>query len=290
MTTCRIPTIVHVTVHKETAETRLGISFERTEGGRLLITSVAQYGPFQGTALKPGYQILSINNDISLTRDPSAFFSSLVGEVSMLACSDVLPPCTKLALSAPAVTGRDAGIRLSSMRGNLMRVDYIKASSPFANTNLRVGDVVLSVNNMIVGQNVRDAMLMLRYPNHDGFVTVFFLSRKEFREMVINSLGEQLKVCKWNDDDTCTLQEARWKHSVKIHFERNWSCRAPEAWTYQHDPQRREAMFDSKWYRETVACAKKLNRLINEELAVYQEAVKDAANYVPEAVAVVLPD
>ena len=52
----------HGTVFKDTKETRIGVALKKRRGGCIVISKISEDSLFQGTEIRVGFEVVSINN------------------------------------------------------------------------------------------------------------------------------------------------------------------------------------------------------------------------------------
>ena len=184
-----IPSIVHAAVVKKSKNAHLGISL-MMENGTLVISAISPDSPFPYTKLRVGYEVLSINRkhftDATMAVD---FLKQVEGLVDILASDNTFPAGGELTFVKNQPTSLINVIKFSQLKQSLVRIDHIHSNGPFADTNLSVGDVVLSINNKVVANPVVASRVLLS--NDESQVWILSLSRRKFLEAAIKSMVHQ---------------------------------------------------------------------------------------------------
>jgi len=178
--------LLMVVASKETRDTVAGITFANPTNEPIYIRRMAADSIFQGTSLKEGYQIVSINN-IAMkgkeAQDAANVLKDAVGCVTILAKARVFTS-TPLALQVGAfqsttplvvaaawkdITGTTTGVTIGSASNENCTVALLAPNSQFKETGLEEGDTILAVNNMAV-QSRQEAANAIK--NAEGYVTI----------------------------------------------------------------------------------------------------------------------
>jgi C-terminal processing protease CtpA/Prc len=148
--------LVTAITKKELKETKVGIAFVE-DGGKVLIDEIVQNSLAQETNLKKGYEMLRIENFECLDKKQSADLLRLKsGILSMLARVPGPPQATAYYATAtvPSIPSRRDTVILIGLdliedeKSGAIFISDIDKNGPFADSKLRVGMELVSINNI----------------------------------------------------------------------------------------------------------------------------------------------
>lgn len=154
-----------VTVTKDTADTKLGISLNEVDG-KVVISDLLPDGLFAGTELQIGLRLVCINNAVvqGLTVPGTiALLKQAEGDVVIMA-EKVGLICVKATKESPT---SKIGIGLKDLQGSVV-VSSITEDSLFAGTNLKVGHKIVTINKAsCINLNKMEAIALVKEAKGD---------------------------------------------------------------------------------------------------------------------------
>ena len=135
---------------------KVGLSFADRTDGSVVITKIAEDSPFAGTDLKPGMTILTINTISCHGKDASkirSFFQSLPDTITLIAAErsdddgDIEAKDLQVVTANKDSSGK-VGLAFVKTSEGLVVITNIADSSPFANSTIRKGMTILTINNV----------------------------------------------------------------------------------------------------------------------------------------------
>jgi C-terminal processing protease CtpA/Prc len=160
--------LISVTVEKESVDTKLGIAMADIND-YIVITNITEDSPFQGTDLVPGLRLLCINNTLCKglgKAEAVDVFKQITGSVTIIA--EKVGYITAVAVKQSPED--KIGIGLKDMSGMII-VSSIAENSLFANTELKVGHRVMTINKMsVMGMDKYQAIKL--FQTADSTITV----------------------------------------------------------------------------------------------------------------------
>lgn len=157
-----------VSVQKESVNSKLGLGLSE-KNGAVIISSIKQDGLFANTNLQPGQRLVSIGDtsvrgltkrdSIKLLKETSGSVKLVAEEVAFLTVTAVKPS-----------KGSSIGLGLT-MKDDRVTVGTIKETSIFKDTQLKVGQKIVSVNDVPCTYADKAEVVVL-FKNAEGPVTV----------------------------------------------------------------------------------------------------------------------
>ena len=169
-------TTVVGTANKVSKEDKVGIRFaSKSPGGPVVIHSITKGGAFDGSELKAGYEVVSINGTNMAGKshtDAVSMIKECVGEVTVTTSA----PANLVTATVVKETQKTRmGIGIERL-GSTFTVQTITEGGLFAKTDLKVGHEILSMNGVYPGgMTVKEAVSMLRSAG-PGEVTIVALA------------------------------------------------------------------------------------------------------------------
>ena len=163
----------------------LGISFVgHVSVGRLLDPSA-----FAGTAIAAGQKVVSVNGKSVTTPKEAveALTNEKGSEITLVTTASSLLPLYGKFVSVP-FSRLHPGLRLEEQHGMVV-VDRIYEKGNYTVSNLRVGDVVLAVNDTPV-DTVEAARRLLKQPH--AYTVLYLLDMEALRASVVSTLKQDM--------------------------------------------------------------------------------------------------
>jgi len=139
------PEYMHITIHKPTPDTSLGIYLQKRSGGGVLLKRFDAQSLLHGSCARPGHRILSINGVCTVRAQPSTvarFLAATPRVVNLvLHCPDGVGTACSI-----TKTCTSAGLRLAQRAGRVV-VSHVEPKGLLSDSLIQAGDVVLSVND-----------------------------------------------------------------------------------------------------------------------------------------------
>ena len=169
-------TTVVGTTNKVSKEEKVGIRFaSKSTGGPVVIHSITKGGAFDGSELKAGYEVVSINGTSMAGKshtDAVSMIKETVGEVTVTTSA---PANLVTATVVKETQNTRMGIGIERL-GSTFTVQTITEGGLFAKTDLKVGNEIISMNGVYPGgMTVKEAVSMLRSAG-PGEVTIVALA------------------------------------------------------------------------------------------------------------------
>ena len=171
---------INGTVHKENADTKMGIAFAQVkESNVMTIKYIREGGLFASTDLSAGLEVVTINGE-------------KVSGLSVKEAADLLrnsPAGSDVSVVAKGILGqvekesKDTKCGISLLRDaetNNMMVKSLAEDGLFSQTNIKVGQKIVSINGQECPKSTKDAIKLIR--EAEGTVSVVTVSLDEEEE------------------------------------------------------------------------------------------------------------
>jgi hypothetical protein len=236
-----IPTILSCKVRKHAHADKYGLAVRKSSNGSIVIEKITPESPFAGTAMRPGYECLSINRHrlhsarraaeiireckTSLTlvasdvpRPPETnyavismrkYSSSMKHSASMNDLRDVassrMNRCSSMTdLRSPGSKEGCAAGMYFKMRNGLVKMVRADSDSPIESTSMKAGDFVLAINGSAV-ESISKAVDLLS-DSRDDMVPILYLSMRQLRVSLVDRVIGDLWNKEWSDEcDECIV-------------------------------------------------------------------------------------
>jgi C-terminal processing protease CtpA/Prc len=160
--------LTSVIIHRADQSTKVGIGLKEIDGN-IIISSLSKEGLFHGTAIKPGQRLVSVGKtDVEgmNKNEAIALFKKAIGSVTVVT-DDIGLVAVSVHKDTPTTK---LGIGLNTVNG-VMVFSGISADGLFANTELKEGMRLVSVNNALVeGMTKAEAIDLFKKASGDIFV------------------------------------------------------------------------------------------------------------------------
>jgi hypothetical protein len=212
-----LPTIIHVAVDKK-SDDEIGLSLIE-KNGSTVVSEVSKSGLFQ-SKLAEGCEILSVNGH--KVRSPRSFIRMMKdvrGQIFVMASSSPSPPGAKFIVVKKSTLGyeeEEQGISFQKVNG-VLRVQSIKETGVFAESNIGEGDLCLSIDGVpAISENV--AMRSLTRAHGNVALLVFPMANfwKSVVELTIDDKYDRW----WKSRSECVLfLDSDSSHPVNLSFD-----------------------------------------------------------------------
>ena len=148
---------VMATAIKESAATRVGIKCKQRGKGRVVMSFIGEDGLFKDSDLRVGQTVISINGQTcpDTPKEATALIKSEVGEVTVVAANTV-------ATVTKAEKSSKVGISLGRAGEADILLSKIEKDSLFADTNLRLGQKIVSINGVDCPSSTAEAIQLIK--------------------------------------------------------------------------------------------------------------------------------
>jgi len=214
-----IPSIFSSTVIKRTPDEKVGLAFRKLTG-TVVIEKIVPGSPFDGTALRPGFECLSINGRrLRSARRAAEIVKESGSSLVLVASNAPRPPGTMYTMislkdhhhssGASSVSlRRDSVVGMYfEMKHGLVQMVKMDRDSPIGSTSMKVGDFVLALNGTVVG-SISKAVEVLSESNDNDMVPILYFNMRQLRVSLVDKvIGDSWKK-EWSDgyDECIVLQ------------------------------------------------------------------------------------
>jgi len=235
-----IPSVLSCTVVKSSPSEKVGLAFRKATG-TVVVEKIVPGSAFDGTALRPGHECLSINGRRLRSARRAAEIVRESGEGLTLVASDAPRPpgtmYTMISLEGHDLRPRGSGGGSSTrgggggdattiagmhfrMKHGLVQLERADDGSPIRSTSMRAGDYVLAFNGNVL-RSASDAVEVLESeaeaaasPDAVGFGTgaipVLYFNMRQLRVSLVDKVIGDLWKKEWSDSyDECIVRGGR---------------------------------------------------------------------------------
>jgi len=212
-----IPSIFSSTVIKRTPNEKVGLAFRKLTG-TVVIEKIVPGSPFDGTALRPGFECLSINGHrLRSARRAAEIVRESGSSLVLVASNAPRPPGTMYTMislkdhhhssrASSMILGRDSVVGMYfEMKHGLVQMVKMDRDSPIGSTSMKVGDFVLALNGTVVG-SISKAVEVLSESNDNDMVPILYFNMRQLRVSLVDKvIGDSWKK-EWSDGyDECVV-------------------------------------------------------------------------------------
>lgn len=203
-----LPRTFHATAFKDSRSQSSGLVLslnDKREAGKVIIKDIHETSIFSATNLSEGNEILAINNHrVKYPQQAAKIIKSIKGRVDILCSDGERFPGTKYVRvkKTPSVKTDSHGGRVYSLGIQLNRekevvqVAHVESDGPFANSSLRPGDIILTINGTVT-VNANGATKLLA--NCEKLICALVFSMHDFRLGLTRYLADEEWEVAWND-------------------------------------------------------------------------------------------
>jgi C-terminal processing protease CtpA/Prc len=160
--------LTSVVVHREDTTKKLGIGLKEIDGN-IIVSSLSPEGLFHNTAIKPGQRVVSVGKtDVEgmNKNEAIALFKKATGAITVVT-DDIGLVAVKVTKTSPTAK---LGIGVNTVNG-VMIFSGVSEDGLFANTALKAGMRVVSINNQLVtGLSKTEAIALFKEAEGEIFV------------------------------------------------------------------------------------------------------------------------
>lgn len=226
-----IPTIISSTIVKRTPTEKVGLAFRKSTG-TVVVEKIAPGSAFDGTALRPGYECLSINGHrLRSARRAAEIVGESGSRLTLLASNAPRPPGTMYTIislndySGSMTPGKDNALGMNfKMNHGLLKLVKVDANSPIGSTSMKAGDYILAINGAVVGSISKSVELLSR--SNDDIVILYFNMRQLRVSLVDKVIGDLWKK-EWSGgyDECFVVQPGKGSSSpLTLRFKEEGMC------------------------------------------------------------------
>lgn len=227
-----IPSILSSTIVKSSPSQKVGLAFRKATG-TVVIEKIVPGSPFDGTAIRPGCELLSINGHRLRSARRAAEIVRESGSTLSLVASDAPRPpgtmYTTISLKEYVISaGEDyaAGMHFK-MKHGLVQLVKVDAESPITATPMKVGDYVLAVNGSVAG-GISKAVEILSSSN-DDLVPILYFNMRQLRVSLVDKVIGDVWKKEWSEEyDECVVlqrgTENGSSHPLTLRFKEEGMC------------------------------------------------------------------
>jgi hypothetical protein len=235
-----IPSIVSCKVMKRTPSEKVGLSFRKTND-TIVIDKITPGSAFAGTAIRPGYECLSINchrlrsarraaeiirdsktslilvasnaprppgtmyTMISLKKySASKGYAASMMDLKNPASSELVHSASMISLNNTSSRDSAAGMYFKKEHG-LVKIRKVDSDSPIESTSMQAGDFILAINGSAIG-SVFKAVNVLSDSRDDNMVPILYFSMRKLRVSLVEKVTGDLWKKEWSSDcDECVV-------------------------------------------------------------------------------------
>jgi hypothetical protein len=205
-----IPTIISSTIVKGTPTEKVGLAFRKSTG-TVVVEKIAPGSAFDGTALRPGYECLTINGHrLRSARRAAEIVGKSGSRLTLLASNAPRPPGTMYTIislneySESMTPDENYALGMHfKMKHGLLKVIKMDANSPIGSTSMKAGDYVLAINGSVAG-SISKAVELLSKSNDD--IVILYFNMRELRVSLVDKIIGDLWEKEWSDGyDECVV-------------------------------------------------------------------------------------
>ena len=219
-----IPSIISSTVVKETPASKVGLAFRKANAA-VVIEKIGPQSPFQGKNLKPGYECLSINGHRLRSARRAAEIVRNSTSLTVVASNAPRPPGTMYTMISPKdqsgslSAGKDHAVGMHfKMKQGLIQLVKAHPDSPISSTSMRVGDFVLAINGLVLG-DISKAVDALSDSTSDDMVPILYFNMRQLRVSLVDKVIGDLWKKDWTDGyNECILTSSSSKNPLILRF------------------------------------------------------------------------
>jgi hypothetical protein len=199
-----LPSVKFIKVEKKDFDEEIGLSLIE-KNGATVVAEVSKSGIFADSRIKEGCELLAINGQcVRGPRSVIRILKDLVGMVVITMSDSPSPPssrfvCTKTNLNGFTEEVTDITFEMSN---GLVRVQEVSENGSFADSQIKEGDICLSIDGLPTISNDVAARTLRR--SH-SIVSMLIFSLPEFWKSIVEFLVDRKYVRCWNKDSECRL-------------------------------------------------------------------------------------
>lgn len=189
------------TLHKSTADAKLGITIAPDANGDIRITGLSERGSVQHSPLRVGDKLISINGKNCSDMDNGVageLLRSVAGTITIIVHNEGGSPHMVETMVEKATPTTSVGIGVHQTYRGTLNVSKVTASGLFAHSLLNVGDRVIAVNQVNCRRmDAGTVIQMIR--NAPKYVTL--LTETQSTAGVVLASAEEQRVATWLNED-----------------------------------------------------------------------------------------
>eukprot|EP00581_Thalassiosira_minuscula_P014200 CAMPEP_0183723014 /NCGR_PEP_ID=MMETSP0737-20130205/14769_1 /TAXON_ID=385413 /ORGANISM="Thalassiosira miniscula, Strain CCMP1093" /LENGTH=607 /DNA_ID=CAMNT_0025953265 /DNA_START=127 /DNA_END=1950 /DNA_ORIENTATION=- len=206
-----IPSILSSTVIKRTPTEKVGLAF-RKAAGTVVIEKIVPGSAFDGTALRPGFECLSINGHrLRSARRAAEVVRESGSSLTLVASNAPRPPGTMYTMislmnySGSMSVGSDYAMGMYfKVKHGLVQLVKVDPDSPVVSTSMKAGDYILAINGSVTG-SISKVVEVLSESN-DDMVPILYFNMRQLRVSLVDKVIGDLWKKEWSDGyDECVV-------------------------------------------------------------------------------------